>query len=285
MTRRRRSISISNPQSLELRIVPTVTVNFSAASGLLKLTGDGASDVVELDSQGTAGKIIVKVNGAAAGNFNNVKNINAKLGDGNDKLNFKDVNLPGNVVANLGGGADQMNFVGVDKIGGLLNANFGSNTGDFVNCQNNTLIVNGDTSFIGVADVNLNGKGDSFLDDVDDIDFKGKLTIRFGASGDVNSDDYELFFSNVNVFGTTLIKGTGRVERLDIGDSSFGGKFTATLADGNDELDVRTEVVDKNAFAAAVFFKGGDGNNDVAKIGNNNDFAQNPVVTGFETVS
>lgn len=281
MTRRRQA-SCSSLEQLELRTLPAVTVTLSGG-GVLKIKGNAAGDDVLVEGLGNSGNVSVRVNGNLVDNFDGVKNIKAALGDGNDSLELQAVEIPGNLTVNLGDGADEFIIEDDTEIAGFVKANLGGDTGDFVEWKRR-VEIGGNVTLNGVADLNLEGLGASSANDAEDIDIGGNLIIKLVNSGDVNGDNEELELSNVNVFGKTTLTGSNKTDRLDIFDSSFTGNFIANLGDGDDEIDVATEAVDKNEFLAAAIFNGGDGD-DEAKFGDENDFAQPQVVNNFETVS
>lgn len=268
-------------EQLEIRTLPAVTFNLTGG-GVLKIKSDAAGDEVRLTGIGS-GNVEVRVNGSLVDTLNGVKSIKANLGDGDDTLRLDALEITGSITANLGDGADELLINDDTEIGGSLKANFGGDSGDFTHWDKRVQI-GGNVNLNSLADVSFNGLGSSSGNETDDIDIGGNLIVKLANAADVNADTEELQFDNLNVFGKTTITGSNNTDRLDIFDSSFAGTVTINLGNGNDELDVKTEVVDKNVFLANAIFNGGDGD-DEAKIGDNNDFNNPQVVNNFETIS
>ena len=67
----------------------------------------------------------------------------------------------------------------------------------------------------------------------------------FAARTFVDIDD-------LNVTGSTALNGSEQVDRIEISDSTFTGKFTSTLGGGNDVLDLDTGAGDQSRFLSSV---------------------------------
>jgi len=283
---------IAPAEQLELRILPTVKVNFNPGSGLLKITGDSADNRIDIDGLATPGSMEVFVNNTLFDDFAGVKSIKVTLKDGNDTLFMGAVKIPGNLTVNLGDGADELDIDnipnlgtgpnGVVNIGGFVKANLGGDADDLLDFDDG-IVITGSATFTGVADADFNGDGTDFqIQNADDITFLSNLTIKFSGFGDENNDNLELDFDNVNVQGTTILDGTNEIERFDFTNCSFGN-FNANMDDGDDLININNGAAQKNSFLAQANFRGGDDNDTLLK-GLDNLFALPELITGFETV-
>jgi len=283
-------VRISPSEQLELRVLPTVKVNFNPNNGLLKITGDNLDNKVEVDGDGTKGHAEVFVDDVSVGEFVNVISIKANLKGGDDFLFLAALQIDGNVTANFGDGADELDmdnlgFNMVDdelEIEGFLKANLGNDPGDFAE-MDDAITIDGDVTIIGVADVDFNGDGVNRNVEADDITLLSDLSITFSGFGDTDADGFELDIDNVNVSGTTLIKGTNQEERLEITDCRFQGNFTANLDDGDDFINMNNGAADSNIFFSNAIFNGGDDNDTFLK-GLDNFFTVPETILNFETV-
>jgi len=290
MSRQTRRTQVSSAEQLELRVLPTVNVAFNASNGLLKITGDNASNKVEVEGLGDEGHVEVFVDDVSVGEFENVVSIKANLKGGDDDLLLAAIVIEGNVTANLGDGADELDLDDSARtiddilaIEGFLKVNFGSDVGDQADFDD-AIAIGKDVTLTGVADVDFNGDGTDVNVQLDeDISFFANLNIEFSGLGDVNNDGLELDFDNVNVQGTTTFDGTNNIERFEFTNCAFFGDFNANMDDGNDTIDINNGANQKNAFFSEANFRGGDDNDTLLK-GIDNLFSQPELITGFETV-
>lgn len=281
-------------EQLELRILPTVKVNFKPNNGLLKITGDSAANEITLDGLGTPGSLEVFINNTFFNTFAGVKSLKINLRDGNDKLNMSFLDLEGDVSLKFGDGADVLDLDsftllgtggnGPSHFGGFFKANFGGDAGDFAGMTNG-VAVDGDVTIDRVADARLLGDGTSPQGELGlDLFFQSNLTIRLSGFGDVDNDGRELFGNNFYVAGETLIDASDSVDRFQIRSSRFDGLFTALMGDGDDYLFLDFPVSQHNEFGSDAVFDGGD-DNDTLVLGSNILFSGNPpVITNFESV-
>lgn len=291
-TRQTRRNQISPAEQLELRVLPTVNVAFNPNSGLLKITGDNADNVIRVEGLGNSSQVRVsEIHGIniTSQDFQGVTSIKANLKAGNDVLLLTSLRVDGNVTAIFGDGSDELDVDdggianGLTSIGGFLKANLGSDAGDRLDFDG-AVIVYRDAVFTGVADVDFNGDGSGAGVQLDqDISFYSDLTINFSGFGDENNDGLELDFDNVNVRKETTLNGSDNVDRFEFTNSRFEGEFNADMNDGNDSIDVDTVRSVRNGFFGETNFRGGDGNDTLLK-GLDDIFAGPEFISGFETV-
>src|SRR5262245_24891798 len=281
-------------ERLEDRRLLAVSVT-TGKQGLLKLTGDDAGDVVEVDGTGNFGEVTVWVNGSFEGTFAGVKTIKAALKGGDDELHLSAIQIGGAVDVNMGGGDDlfdvdtlatggEGSFAGSVFIGGAVICKMGNNDGDQVEWETDGggeglgIIIGNNVTLQGAADVNLDGEGgDSGVQD-DDINIGGFLKISSNVANDIDGDGQTVRIDDINVGGTTILALNGADDDVQVEDCSFARRVEASLGGGDDEL----EVLD-STFAADVVANGGNGDDSLdASVGNS--FAVEPVVNGFETV-
>lgn len=282
---------IAPAEQLELRILPTVKVNFNPNSGLLKITGDNADNDVEVEGQGIEGKVKVFVDNVSVGEFTNVVSIKTNLKGGDDELDLAAFQIDGNVTVKLGDGADELDLDASARtvteglfIRGFLKADLGNDVGDLADFDD-TVVIGGDATITGVVDVDFDGDGTfgTIVELNDDITFFSNLRINFSGLGDVNGDNFELDFDNVNVAGTTTLDGSNNIERFQFTNCNFDGDFNVNMDDGNDVIDIDNGAVNENLFGSQANFRGGDDNDTLLK-GVDNLFAQPELITGFETI-
>jgi len=290
MTNTSRKHNLAPPEQLEQRVLLTVKVKFNANSGLLKITGDDDANRIDLDGLGTSGQLQLYIDSTHFDDFTGVNTINVKLKGGNDFLYFNSIKINGSLTANLGSGSDELdidnsiNFgSGPDEtnfIGGQVKADLGGNVGDLLDIDNE-LIVNGNASFKGFSDVDMNGAGTNYLFQPGDIHFKADLNLDFGISADLNANSREILLDNVLVDGTAVINGTDSVERVRFTSSRFND-ILVNLEGGNDSLNIVVAPDSSNRFVSSEFH-GGDGNDEIIDFSNLYD---NPrVISGFETIA
>ncbi|MCA9099101.1 MAG: hypothetical protein KDA36_11965, partial [Planctomycetaceae bacterium] len=78
---------IAPPEQLELRILPTVKVNFNPNSGLLKITGDNSNNIVEIDGLAFS-DLELFIDGNLFDQFDNVQKIKVNLKGGDDQFHI-----------------------------------------------------------------------------------------------------------------------------------------------------------------------------------------------------
>jgi hypothetical protein len=251
-------------ERLEDRQLLAVSVT-TGKKGLLLLSGDAASDVVDIDGTAVPGQVEVFVNGVSQGLYNSVRTIKGNLGLGNDTLNLSAINIGGNVDVNLSLGADTFDidnntFGGANPdgsvfVGGSVIVSMGGDAGDFVEWTSDVapfgIHVGNNVTLTGVADVELDGAGGDFNLQARDIGVGGRLSITLTGLGDVNGDTITLDIDDVNAFGVTTLKGSPAVDRVEISNSSFIRKFVATLGGSDDRLDLDA-AGNPNRFGAAM---------------------------------
>lgn len=292
MFRSTRRPTIAPAEQLELRILPTVKVNFNPGSGLLKITGDNAANEIELAGLTTPGSLQVFIEGNLFDDYSGVNSLKINLKGGNDILFISALSIPGNSTVKLGSGADEIDIDDVNSVGagpnqnvvfgGAFNAVFGKDAGDFLELDGGVQFNNA-ASFKGVADVDLKGAGTSAGIQTEDVTFFGDLTIQMSGLGDSNGDVREIEFDNVNVTGKTTILGSNSLDRGFIASSLFQGQFNISLKGGNDILDINDGLAAKNLFTANTVFDGGSGDDTIDK-GPDNLFTFPENILGFETI-
>jgi hypothetical protein len=283
-------------ERLEQRLLPAVSITVGK-NGLLKLTGDGAGDTVDIDGTGVAGEVDVFVNGGFVGTFSAVKTISADLKAGDDTVNISAIQIGGLLDLRMGSGADEVDIDNTTTLGGGPNGdvvigndvivNMGGNAGDFIEWDSTGadlgITVGNHVTLTGAADVDLDGDGGTFGVEPEDINIGGNLKIALTGFGDVNGDGWEVDIDDVNVLGTTTLNGSGAVDRIEVTDSSFVRKVTVSLGGGDDLLDVDGGAGQENQFSAAVVVNGGAGS-DTVDNSVLNLFAVPPVLKQVENV-
>ncbi|MCA9096388.1 MAG: hypothetical protein KDA68_23070, partial [Planctomycetaceae bacterium] len=117
MSRKIRKSHIVSAEQLELRILPTVKVNFNPNSGQLKITGDSAANDITLDGLATPGTLEVFINNTFFSPYAGVKSLKINLKGGDDKLNMSALDLEGNVNIKFGDGADVLDLDSFTQLG------------------------------------------------------------------------------------------------------------------------------------------------------------------------
>lgn len=286
-TRRRSALNV-HPEHLELRIYPTVKVNFNPNSGVLKITGDNAANRIDLDYL-DIGDMEVFVDTELVGTFEGVVSIKAKLKGGDDRLLLNGIRT-GSLTANLGSGADELDIdsavnlgTGPDSdvyFGGAVNVNLGGDLGDLLDFDD-AIRFREDASFKGVSDLTMQGDGTSYGPNIDfDVYFDKNLTVTFGKSSDVNADSREINLASVVVKGVAKFTGTNAVERFESITSNFEN-FQMDLSGGNDFFDIIDNVSEQNRFGTSLF-NGGSGDDGMTNA--NQIFETPPTFIGIEQI-
>lgn len=288
-TRRRSALNV-HPEHLELRIYPTVKVNFNPNSGLLKITGDNADNRIDIDNI-TNGDMDVFVDTVLVGSYENVNSIKVKLKGGDDRLLINGIRISGGLTANLGSGADELDIdsavnlgTGPDSdvyFGGAVNVNLGGDLGDLLDFDD-AIRFREDATFKGVSDVTMQGDGTSYGSNIDfDVYFDKNLTVTFGKSSDVSGDNREINLASVVVLGTAKFTGTNAVERFESITSNFEN-FQMDLSGGNDFFDIIDNVSEQNRFGTSLF-NGGSGDDGMTNA--NQIFDTPPTFIDIEQIS
>lgn len=257
---------------LENRRLLAVTVTKTNAGDLV-LSGNSASDVVDIEGTGVVGQMEVFVNGVSVGVFSGIKNIRGNLGAGNDTVNIAAVQIPGYVKLNMGAGADRVDFDNTTNlslapdgnvvIGGYVTLSMGRNAGDQVDWDSDSgllgISIGSYVDIVYASDVDMNGNGGSSAVEATDISIGGNLKITMSKFGDTNGDTFAVDIDDVNVGQVTSIAGSEVADRMRIMDSRFVGAFGINLGNGNDFLDVDNGAGEGNFFGAKVTYNGSNG--------------------------
>jgi len=289
MFRSTRRPTIAPAEQLELRILPTVKVNFNPGSGLLKITGDNAANRIDLDYL-DFGDMEVFVDTEPVGTFLNVNSIKVNLKGGNDRLLMNGIRITGGLTANLGSGADEFDVDSVVNLGSGpdsnvffgedVKVNLGGDVGDLLDFDN-VVRFSENASFKGVSDLTMQGDGTTYFPDSNsDIYFGGNLTVTFGKSSDVSGDNREIYLASIYVAGVAKFTGTKDVERFE-SITSYFQNFQIDLSGGDDEFDIITDIPDRNRFGNSTF-DGGDG--DDYMINSNQIFDNPPTLISIEQI-
>jgi hypothetical protein len=290
MSNRRRNFHYDE---LEPRLMLTVTPNLSN-SGLLTITGDAASNDINLIGTGTEGSVAYYLEGILQTTFNGVKSIKVDLGDGSDFLEIAAVRIPKNLTVNLGSGNDQFDMDTTPDYGahadgqviikGFVKAELGGDAGDDVDwdCQSGYGIeIYKNVKLTGAAFVDMAGSNSMVVITNSAIEIKRNLTIELSGLG--NGSGVEVDMNNVNLFGKTTIVGSNQIDEIRIIDTRFGD-LTIDLKEGADAVFMKEAgQTDRNVIVGLGTFQGGDGS-DVLALGSFNTFGKGPKILSFETV-
>jgi hypothetical protein len=281
---------------LEDRRLLAVSVTKTNAGDLV-LSGNSASDVVDIEGTGVVGQMEVFVNGLSVGVFSGIKNIRGNLGAGDDTVNIAAVQISGYVKLEMGAGADRVDFDNTTNlslapdgnvaIGKYVTLSMGRNAGDRVLWDTDSgafgISVGSYVDIVYAADVDMNGNGGSSAVEATDISIGGNLKITISKFGDTNGDTFAVDLDDVNVGGATSLAGSEVADRMRITDSRFAGTFGVNLGNGNDFLDVDGGAADANVFGAKVTFNGSNGTDTVDDNAVANTYAKPPVFFLVET--
>ncbi len=277
-------------ESLEQRQMLAAAISFNPNSGLMRITSDADGGSVQLDGGGTIGTIFARVDGQPAGSFLGVNKIVARMGPANDSLAIGSISIGGSLNVNMGNGNDTVSIlntafdnvsgvIGNVFIGGAVTINMGSGTFDGVSMD----AANGfghtygnKVTFAGLRSTNISGEGTSRLIEGRDINILGRLSIR----NDVDGSSINLV--NVNVGGTTTIRGSRYADAVNVVDAAFARRVTIDLGAGDDTLFVAGSA-NANWFAHRTIFRGGAGQ-DTLFLQDDNFFADPPSID-FEMVA
>ncbi|MCA9093286.1 MAG: hypothetical protein KDA68_07355 [Planctomycetaceae bacterium] len=287
-----RKHNIVPAEQLELRILPTVKVNFNPNNGLLKITGDNAADRVEIDGTGASGDFELFTDGNLFGEFENVLRLKINLKGGDDQLHFSSLAI-GSISVKFGEGADLLDIDSQINLGtgpsietdlfGDLKVDFGGNSGDLA-AVDGEVRMTGLVTLDGVADVDFDGAGTNFGLEDEDVIVTG---VRIGLSGlgDVDGDGFAVELDNVFLNGGFFtVVGSNSTDLINVARSSFFGELKIDLRDGNDTLRIDNGDSLKNRFVNPALFNGGQGQ-DTLLQGIDNIFNSDPIISGFETIS
>ncbi len=277
-------------ESLEHRQMLAAAISFNPNSGLMRITSDADGGSVFLDGGGTLGTVFARVDGQPAGSFVGVNKIVARMGPANDTLFLGSIAIGGSLNVNMGNGDDTVSIlntafdsvsgvIGNVFIGGAVTINMGRGTFDGISLD----AANGfgqtygnKVTLTGLRSANLGGEGTSQSIEGRDINILGSLAIR----KDVGSSTISL--TNVNIGGTTTIRGSRFTDTVGIIDCAFARRVTIDLGAGGDTLFVAGDA-NANWFAHRTTFKGGAGQ-DTLFFQDGNYFA-NPPTIDFEIIA
>lgn len=275
-------------ERLEDRLLLAVSVT-ATPQGLLKIVGNSAGDVVDVDGTGVAGGVDVFVNGAFTGTFAGIHSITAAMKGGADVLNLSAIDIPGSVTINMGGGADVVDLDNTTTlgggpdghlfIGGSLNIAMGNNVGDFINWDSTGgfgSTVAGNAVLAGASVFDLDGDGGGSGLQAQDLNVGGLLQISSKLAS-------SSFIDDVNVGSTTIISLGKKADSVVILQSHFGGDLEVLMGAGNDllDLDFSGAAGDASQFDGHVTLLGGGGTDTLDELAANV-FARPPGIREFE---
>lgn len=282
---------ITTPEHLELRVLPTVIVNFNPDSGLLKITGDNAPNRIDLDGLGNFGQFELFIDNTLFDDYSGVESVKVNLKGGDDQLYINAVRLIDKLTVNMGSGADELDMDnsinlgtgpdGTTYVESTVKINMGGDQGDLVDFDDN-VGFNGDVTIKGAADVDFDGDGLLPDNELVDVFFNRKLTIDLSSFGDVNGDNLTLDFDNVYALDCT-INGSNAADIMQITLSSFFLELNLNLSGGDDVVDIDNGAAAQNKFISGIKANGGSGN-DTFQKGLDNIFLAPDILVGFETV-
>lgn len=286
-------------ERLENRVL--LAVNVTQDGAILYIGGDGEADEVFVDGTGVTGEVEVFSGTESLGVFSNVNTIVATLRGGDDSLTVAAIDITGSLRVRMGDGADT--FVlhnaqstlggGVDgnvSIGDDLRIKMGRNEGDVArlvcDIADSGISVTNNLRIWGVADLTLDGEGESSDADLGDISVGGNLKITSTVGADIDDDDlFSIFVDNVNVAGKTYVRLGAGDESVSVTNSSFLDRVVVRLRDGDDSFTTEPgvdPVADvSNFFGAGVRIRGGNGN-DLLDPNLEDEFTVDPTVIDFE---
>jgi len=207
-------------EPLEERIAPSGGIEVIVSGGSLKITGDAGNNDFEIEPRLAAGEYSI-ISGGDATLINGhagpvvvsgvTKDVNIKLGDGDDSVLFDGINLPGNVKVDAGKGNDAFE-IAFGSVAGNLGISMGDGNGD-----------------IDIGNCTIGGK----------VDIKG-------ATGD---DSVSLDIVTVNK-GLSIMTGNGNLDAsiTDTSISTPGNGYDLKIVNGsgNVELNVDHVFVSRN---------------------------------------
>lgn len=282
------------PEQLEPRLMLTVTPNLSSA-GLLTIIGDAADNDINLIGTGTEGSVAYYLEGVLQTTFTGVKSIKVDLGEGGDYLEIAAVRIPKNLTINMGSGNDQFDMDttpdygahpdGYVQIGGNVKAELGGNVGDDVDwdCQSGFgILLNGNVRLTGAAYADLKGTNSTVVMSNSSIQISKKLTIELSGQG--NLSGVEISMQDVNVFGTTTIRGSDQNDVIRLIDSRYENLKVDLKAGSDSILMKEAGMADRNIIVGSATLNGG-ADSDLLDLGSFNTFGKGPKILGFETVN
>lgn len=273
-------------ERLEDRLLLAVSVT-STPQGLLKIVGNGAADVVDVDGTGVAGGVDVFVNGAFVQTFAGIEQISVAMKGGADFLNLSAIDISGHVSIDMGGGADRVDIDNTTTLGGgpdgdvLIDGNLtvvlGNNAGDVLDWASTGgfgTTVGGSAVLAGADSFLLDGEGGDSGLQASDLNVGGLLQVSSKLSSSTVIDD-------VNVGSTTILSFGKKADSVAISDSRFAGDLEVLFGAGNDlfDLDVAGQP---NRFDGHVNVLGGAGADTLDQLATNV-FAIPPSFREFET--
>ena len=273
-------------ERLEDRLLLAVSVT-STPQGLLKIVGNGAADVVDVDGTGVAGGVDVFVNGAFVQTFAGIEQISVAMKGGADVLNLSAIDISGHVSIDMGGGADRVDIDNTTTLGGgpdgdvLIDGNLtvvlGNNAGDVLDWASTGgfgTTVGGSAVLAGADSFLLDGEGGDSGLQPSDLNVGGLLQVSSKLSSSTVIDD-------VNVGSTTILSFGKKADSVAISDSRFAGDLEVLFGAGNDlfDLDVAGQP---NRFDGHVNVLGGAGADTLDQLATNV-FAIPPSFREFET--
>lgn len=210
-------------EGLEDRLLlSTVTVDYSALTNELTVTGDGSSNDVVITTNDQGQVVISGENGTTIDESSPfitdngdgtytvtepVDDLTIDMGGGDDSVTVEDLNLSGNLsitTDNGGNGFDTVVLTNVSTDGTLDISTGGGN--DFVSIE--------DSTFVGNGTVNM-GAGDDELDAFNNA-FRGQTnSVQMGRGDDLLDSGSNDFFSTVTVVAGGLGNDTGTEEPDD----------------------------------------------------------------------
>lgn len=255
---------------------------------------DDTPTVILVDGMDRLGEVTVFVDSDPVGQFNGIRDIDVKGGDGGDSLFVGGIRIGGTLKAKLANGDDFIAIgtarsVAIDQqsvfIGQNVDLSLGGQAGDVVRVDVDSgdfgITIGRDFVARDVADFDFDGEGETNAFDVEDITIGGQLKLRGKLAADLTGDLLSFRMTNVNVAGATTIELGAGDDKVRLADCSFGGKLTAKLGAGDDTFEAGLSSNTACVFFGAASIRGGSGDADSITM-NSNEFVQPVTVTQFE---
>jgi hypothetical protein len=230
-------------------------VTVTETNNVLYVTGDGQSNIVEIDGAGILGKVEVYVEGQKVDTFHNIESIEADLGDDSDGLEVSGIQIVGDLTVYGGEGNDSLRVdvetnAGGDFhsvfIGGNVLAPMGMSEYDSVDfsCAGKTntssnIHIAGDVTLFSAHDITFAGAGEHPDSGITrEIVIDGMITIWSTPADDPRVPMGGYFnFRHVVVAGSTTILHTGNVgSESYLLRNHFGGRVAILMGGDVDDL-------------------------------------------------
>ncbi|MBK6939671.1 MAG: hypothetical protein IPH13_05580 [Planctomycetes bacterium] len=258
-----------------LAIALTASAHASAVAkksgAKLSVIGDDGPNLISLTSDGSAGEVVVEINGAPLQSFIGVRDIVIATGGGDDSVDVRGIHIGGSLKVKTGSGGDSIRLSDVSSptkrelfIGRNVDLDLGGQSNDrmdFESVTNAGISIGGNVTIRRSELVSAATGSGAHTMDTADLRIGGDLVVR-AAKG----VEHSITIDSTSVCGATRILMGSEFDSVTLLRSTFVGNVTIALGGSGDAVEFQS-AASQCRFESAVVVDGGPGNDNATALG------------------